>query len=153
MRGIFRVKKHLLWIALKTWKLGYTSTLSVHVAHPNSLRRCVVSHCECGSSLQSGIWSNTHGRGADQGEVPAGVTTNSPWAKHCGCCMHPCQQGREFKPSFFLWHRWDGDGAGLGVWDAGAKLKVQFGYVQRSQGLGVKLCSPLHLATCWVNQE
>lgn len=64
------------WTALKIWKLGYTSILSVQ---PKSLQRCVASHCERGSSLQRGTWGNAGGRGTDQGEVPTGVRTDSSW--------------------------------------------------------------------------
>lgn len=120
------------WSALKIWKLGHSRILSVHVAHPECLWRCV-SHW-----LQRGVWSNVGGHDTDQGEEPMGSTTNNLRQSTGGAvCTHASSVLNITPVSSFSF-----DGMGMEtVWDSGAKLRARSQICQRARDCGKALLS------------
>lgn len=112
------------WTAPKIWKLGRPRILTVHVAHPDCLWRCI-SHW-----LQGGAWRNVGDMG--QGKEPMGIAPNTFRQSTGGTACTPTSRVLNLTPvSSFTF-------GGMGmetVWGSGAKLRVWSMNLPRSQGL------------------
>lgn len=101
----------------------------MHVAHPDGLWGCV-SHW-----LQRGAWGNVGGHDTEQGEKPVGIAANTFRQSTEGAACTPASSVLNLTPvtpvSSFSF-----DGMGMEtVWDSGAKLRVRFTNLLRSEGL------------------
>lgn len=99
------------------------------VAHPDCLWGCV-SHW-----LQRGAWRNVGGHDTDQGEEPAGITTNTFRQSTEGAACTPASSVLNLTPVTPI-SSFSFDGRGMEmVWDSGATVGVRFTNLPRSEGL------------------